>query len=87
MIKNRYVAFAIFVILFLILWNVFEYLTGRMAEDGFSLMTNILFPLIVASLCGYVTYLKGNWDPDRKNREAQDEKQETDTEDSSDRNN
>ena len=69
MIKNKYVAFAVFVILFLVIWNALRYFQG-MYKDGFDIMDGLVFPLTVAVICGYVTYLRRDW-PVKKNGEEQ----------------
>ncbi|MBR4928180.1 MAG: hypothetical protein IKZ63_01640 [Oscillospiraceae bacterium] len=57
MIKNKYVAFAVFVILFLVIWNALQYFMGHF-ENGYSVSDNIVFPLTVAVVCAYITYLR-----------------------------
>ena len=68
MIKNKYVAFVVFVVLFLIIWNALQYFMGKF-ENGYDVNNNILMPLVVSVACAYVTYLRD--DPFKKKEEEQ----------------
>ena len=57
MIKNKYVAAVVFVVLFLILWNALQYIQGKFT-DGYNFNDNIVFPLVVSVVCAYITYLR-----------------------------
>ncbi|MCR4962370.1 MAG: hypothetical protein K6B40_00660 [Firmicutes bacterium] len=60
MMKNKYIAFALFVVLVIAFWNLFEYLfstfiTGNVYQ--FSAGNDLGFPLAVAAVMGYLLFL------------------------------
>ena len=61
MIKNKYIAFALFVVLVIIFWNLLAYLfstliTGHVYQ--FSAGNDLGFPLAAAAIMGYLLFLR-----------------------------
>ena len=65
MIKNKYVAFVLFVIAFLALWNLADYLYTTFITSGtyhFSAGTDAAIPAAIAIVSGYLLFLRKNSD-------------------------
>ena len=65
MIKNKYVAFVLFVIAFLALWNLADYLFTTFITKGtylFAVGTDLAIPAVIAMVCGYHLFLRKNSD-------------------------
>ena len=65
MVKNKYVAFVLFVIAFLALWNLADYLYTTFITNGtyqFALGTDGAIPAAVAIITGYFLFLRKNSD-------------------------
>ncbi|MBR4828128.1 MAG: hypothetical protein IKZ75_04725 [Oscillospiraceae bacterium] len=75
MIKNKYVAFVVFVVLFLVIWNALQYFMGHF-ENGYSVSDNIVFPLTVAVVCAYITYFRPGNKFDQIEQQQQEEKKD-----------
>jgi len=60
MIKNRWTAFVLFVILFTAFWNVLDFLYTRFIAGGsygFSAAGDMLAPVAVGVVAGYLLFL------------------------------
>ena len=65
MIKNKYVAFVLFVIAFLAFWNLADYLYTTFLTDGvyhFAAGTDGAIPVAAAIVSGYLLFLRKNSD-------------------------
>ncbi len=65
MIKNKYAAFVLFVIVFLGLWNLVDYLYTTFITNGtyqFAAGTDLVIPVIVSIVSGYFLFLRKNSD-------------------------
>ena len=65
MVKNKYVAFVLFVIAFLALWNLADYLYTTFITSGtyqFSVGTDGAIPVVIAIISGYLLFLRKNSD-------------------------
>lgn len=65
MVKNKYVAFVLFVIAFLALWNLADYLYTTFITNGtyhFSVGTDGATPVVIAMVSGYLLFLRKNSD-------------------------
>ena len=65
MVKNKYVAFVLYVIAFLALWNLADYLYTTFIARGtyqFALGTDGAIPAAVAIISGYLLFLRKNSD-------------------------
>ncbi|MBQ6518087.1 MAG: hypothetical protein IJI14_05160 [Anaerolineaceae bacterium] len=65
MIKNKYAAFVLFVIAFLALWNLADYLYTTFITNGtyqFSVGTDAVIPAAAAIISGYLLFLRKNSD-------------------------
>ena len=61
MIKNRTVAFVIFVVLFMIFWNLLDFIWATLITKNpyrFSAGTDLGFPLVIALVIGYLLFLR-----------------------------
>lgn len=61
MIKSKYAAFCLFVVLFLVFWNLIDYLYTSFITHGvyhFAAGTDLVTPLTVSILSGYLLYLR-----------------------------
>ncbi|MBR4445312.1 MAG: hypothetical protein IKS37_05405 [Solobacterium sp.] len=61
MIKNKYVAYTIYIIAFVVLWNLINFIFNRDAYQFFSLSNNVV-PLGVAAASGYLFCLRNGDD-------------------------
>ena len=65
MIKNKYAAFVLFVVAFLALWNLADYLYTTFIVSGtyhFAVGTDAALPAALAIVSGYLLYLRKNSD-------------------------
>lgn len=65
MIKNKYVAFVLFVVAFLALWNLADYLFTTFITRGtyqFAVGIDGVIPAVIAVVCGYFLFLRKNSD-------------------------
>lgn len=61
MLKNKYAAFGLFVILFLVLWNVLDFLYATLITKSayqFGAGADLAMPLAVALAIGYLQFLR-----------------------------
>ncbi len=61
MIRNKYAAFALFVVLTVVLMNLLEYLYCAFLTRSalaFSFSGGVLFPLVVGCVVGYFVFLR-----------------------------
>ncbi len=61
MIKNKNVAFGLFVIFFLVFWNLFDFLYTVLISKGsyrFASGSDLIIPLGVAVASGYLFFLR-----------------------------
>lgn len=61
MIKNKYVTFGLFVVLFFAFWNLLELLYNTfITKSGyqFSLIIDLTVPLVVSVTIGYLLFLR-----------------------------
>ena len=61
MIKNKYLAFGLFVVLFFIFWHLLDYLYNTIiTKNGyqFSPIIDLTIPLIVSVTIGYLLFLR-----------------------------
>lgn len=58
--KNKYFTYALFIILFLIFWNLFDYLFKTFfAELTYQFnMNNLIIPFVVSIVIGYLILIK-----------------------------
>jgi hypothetical protein len=62
MIKNKYAAFALFIVLVIAFWNLFDFLYGTfITGKGYSFESCLDggMPLVVGIVVGYLTILRG----------------------------
>lgn len=65
MIKNKYAAFVLFVIVFLAFWNLADYLYTTFITKGvyhFAAITDGALPAVVAIVIGYLLFVRKNSD-------------------------
>ena len=65
MIKNKYVAFILFIIIFLAFWNLADYLYTTFITSGayhFAAGTDGVLPAVVAMVSGYLLFMRKNSD-------------------------
>ena len=65
MIKNKYVAFVLFVVVFLAFWNLADYLYTTFITSGtyhFAAGTDGALPVGIAIVSGYLLFVKKNSD-------------------------
>ena len=65
MVKNKYAAFVLFVIAFLALWNLADYLYTTLITSGtyhFAVGTDGAVPAVIAIVSGYLLFLRKNSD-------------------------
>ena len=58
---DKKAAFAIYIVIFMAVWQLLEFLYGRFITGSgfqFSVMSNIVFPLILAAVTGYFAVMK-----------------------------
>lgn len=55
--KNKNIAFAIYVVLFMVLWNIIEMLWRSLTGAGAAGRPDIVIPLIVAIVTGYLFFV------------------------------
>lgn len=63
MIKNKYVAFGIFVVCSVVLWNLLDYIYNVIITKSafhFAFSSNLLLPLSLAIVAGYLFYLRND---------------------------
>lgn len=63
MIKDKRVAFVIFVIAFVAIWNLFEVLYATLITKStyqFTVLNDIGLPLLGACILGYIFFLRNN---------------------------
>lgn len=75
MIKDRKTAFTFYVILFVVIWNFADILWKVMAEQsGYTISTgfDIVTPLVIALVTGYMFFLRNGADINRKLKEIRD---------------
>ena len=61
MIKNRKIAFGLFVVLVLGFWTLFDYLFSRFMTRSpydFSALSDLAIPLLIAAISGYLLFLR-----------------------------
>lgn len=58
--KNKYFTYALFIILFLIFWNLFDYLFKTFfAELTYQFnMNNLIIPFVISIVIGYLIFIK-----------------------------
>ena len=57
--KNKYVAYGLFVILFIVIWSLLEFLYAKfITHSGYQVGANLLIPLVVAAVTGYTLFLR-----------------------------
>ena len=65
MIKNKYVAFVLFVVIFLAFWNLADYLYTTFITSGtyhFAAGTDGALPVGIAIVSGYLLFVRKNSD-------------------------
>ncbi len=65
MVRNKYVAFVLFVVAFLALWNLVDYLYTTFITNGtyrFAAITDGVIPAVVAIVIGYLLFVRKNSD-------------------------
>ena len=63
MIRNKAVAFGLFVILVIVLMNLLEYLyCAFLTHSAFSFSGGVRFPLVVGLVVGYFAFLRNKGD-------------------------
>ena len=65
MVKNKYVAFVLFVVVFLAFWNLADYLYTTFITSGvyhFTAGTDGALPVGIAIVSGYLLFLRKNSD-------------------------
>ncbi len=65
MMKNKYAAFVLFVIVWLVLWNLADYLYTSVISDGtfqFTAGRDGGIPAAVALVVGYLLFIRNNAD-------------------------
>ncbi len=65
MIKNKYVAFVLYLIVFLAFWNLLDYLYTTVLTKGayqFAAASDGALPVILAAVSGYLFFLRKNSD-------------------------
>ena len=63
MIRNKYAAFALFVVLTVVLMNLLEYLYCTfLTHSAFSFSGGVRFPLVVGLVVGYLAFLRNKGD-------------------------
>ena len=63
LIKSRTVAFVIFVVLFMIFWNLLDFIWVTLISKSpyhFSVGTDLGTPLVIALVSGYLLFLRDN---------------------------
>ena len=58
---DKKAAFAIYIVIFMAVWQLLEFLYGRFITGSgfqFSVMSNIVFPLVVGAATGYFSVMK-----------------------------
>lgn len=61
MIKNKYVAFGLFVVLFMVGWNLLDFIWSALITKSpynFSAGTDLAIPLVSALVIGYFLFLR-----------------------------
>lgn len=61
MIKNKYVAFGLFVVLFMVGWNLLDFIWSALITKSpyiFSAGTDLAIPLVAALVIGYFLFLR-----------------------------
>ena len=59
--KNKYVLFGLFLVLFLVFWNLFDYLYATLITGSayrFTAGTDLVLPVLIAVLNGYFLFLR-----------------------------
>lgn len=65
MIKNKYAAFVLFIIAFLAIWNLLDYLYTAFITGGayhFAVGSDGAIPVVVAIVVGYLLFVRKNSD-------------------------
>lgn len=65
MIKNKYVAFVLFVIVFMAFWNLADYLYTTFITSGayhFTAGADGALPAVIAVVSGYLLFVRNNSD-------------------------
>ena len=60
-IKNKYTAFALFVVLFLVIWSVLDFLFNTIITKSgyqFSPVIDLCIPVVVSVTIGYLLFLR-----------------------------
>ena len=58
--KNRFVIIGLFIVLFLGLWNLFDYLYSTLithSEYQFSVVSDLILPLVISVIMGCLLFL------------------------------
>lgn len=61
MIKNKKIAFAIYVVVFMVFWNILDFLYATLITHSgytFGAGTDMLIPLCLSIVSGYLFFLK-----------------------------
>ena len=61
MIKNKVAAFILFIILFLVFWNLVDYLYSIFITGSayrFTALSDMGLPVVVAAVSGYILFLR-----------------------------
>ena len=59
--KNKFVAYGLYLILFIVIWNLLEFLySAFITRSGyqFGAGTDLFIPLVVAAASGYILFLR-----------------------------
>ena len=61
MVKNKYIAFGLFIIVFLAVWNLADYLYTTLITNGtyhFGAVVDGVIPVVVAIVVGFLLFLR-----------------------------
>ena len=61
MVKDKKTAFVIFVVVFMALWNLLDFLYNTVITKGgyqFKTTTDLMLPLVLALVLGYLQFLR-----------------------------
>jgi len=59
--KNKYIAYGLFLILFTVFWNLLDFLYATLITHSgyrFGVGTDLFIPLVVAGVLGYLLFLR-----------------------------
>ncbi len=58
MIRNKYLAYALFILFFILFWSILQYLFNR--ETYQLTVNNLIIPLVTGIIVGYFAFLNGH---------------------------